>query len=289
MVEPGLGELGLARHLKISVESPHTAHQQVAMRRVHFIELHDQSWFPRFLRNDVTDALQYGLNFSKAYPPIAPLLQSALDSAGNPPIVDLCSGGGGPWLDLGRRLRGDAAKFHVSLTDKYPNPAAFGNAQSRSGIAIRFYGGSVDATDVPAELSGFRTMFTSFHHFPFAEAQAIIQNAVDAGQGIGIFEITSRTPSAILLVALWSLTPFLFTPFLRPFRWSRFIFTYVLPVIPLVLLFDGIVSCLRTYQPVELREMIKNLRAPRYQWHVGELRGEAVRIPVTYLIGYPAG
>ncbi len=48
---------------------------------------------------------------------------------------------------------------------------------------------------VPRELKGFRTMFTSFHHFPPEEARAILQNAVDAGEGIGIFEITRRAPS----------------------------------------------------------------------------------------------
>jgi hypothetical protein len=44
-------------------------------------------------------------------------------------------------------------------------------------------------------------MFTSFHHFRPAAAEAIIQNAVDARQGIGIFEVTRRSLSAITLVA----------------------------------------------------------------------------------------
>jgi len=45
--------------------------------------------------------------------------------------------------------------------------------------------------NVPAELKGLRTMFTSFHHFLPEEARAVLQNAVDAGEGIGIFEITA--------------------------------------------------------------------------------------------------
>ena len=130
-------------------------------------------------------------------------------------------------------------------------------------------------------------MFTSFHHFPFDEARNIIQSAVNARQGIGIFEITRRTPSAILLIVLWSLMPFLFTLFVRPFRWSRLLYTYVFPIIPLVLLFDGVVSCLRTYKPVELREMTNKLTSTEYRWQAGELRGAFPRPPVTYLIGYP--
>jgi hypothetical protein len=70
------------------------------MHRIQFIEIHEQPWFPSFLRDEVTDALQYGLGFLKAYAPISPMLQSALASLSSRSIVDLCSGGGGPWLDL---------------------------------------------------------------------------------------------------------------------------------------------------------------------------------------------
>jgi hypothetical protein len=231
--------------------------------------------------------LRFGLNLLQAYAHIAPLLQRALDSTRSPSIVDLCSGGGGPWLHLARKLKADARDFHVCLTDKYPNLQAFGEAQASSQNHIRFHRGSVDAMNVPPELEGFRTMFTSFHHFPLEEARAIVQNAVDTRQGIGLFEITRRSPSAIILVFLWALTPFLFTPFVRPFRWSRLLCTYVIPIIPFVLLFDGVVSCLRAYSPRELRELIAKLRVTEYQWELGEYRGVFLKLPVTYLIGYP--
>jgi hypothetical protein len=257
------------------------------MHRVQFIELHEQSWFPAFLRNDITDTLQCALILSKAYAPILPLLQRALTSAGKPPIVDLCSGAGGPWLDLSRRLKREMGEIHVSLTDKYPNHAAFKNAQARSEIAISFYQDSVDARNVPRELNGFRTIFTSFHHFPPDEAQAIIQDTVNAGQGIGIFEITRRTASAILLIVLWSIAPFVLAPFVRPFRLSRLLCTYLVPIIPFVLLFDGVVSCLRTYRPAELRELAGKVNADGYQWQAGESRDSVLELPITYLIGFP--
>ena len=75
------------------------------MRRVQFIELHEQPWFPSSIRDEITDALQFGFNLFEVYAPIAPLLQNALDSTRSGSIVDLCSGGGGPWLDLSRKLQ----------------------------------------------------------------------------------------------------------------------------------------------------------------------------------------
>ena len=257
------------------------------MRRIQFIELHEQAWFPPSLRNEITDALQCGSEILKAYAPITVLLQRALDATRSRSIVDVCSGGGGPWLDLSQKLRGGTAVYRIWLTDKFPNLAAFENVKSASAKGIDFYRSSVDAAKVPVELDGFRTMFSSFHHFPPAQARAILQNAVDARQGIGIFEITSRTASAVGMMFLWFLTPFVFTPSIRPFRWSRLLYTYVLPIIPLVLLFDGLVSCLRTYQTRELRELIEKLGAPEYWWEIGEQSGTFGGLPITYLIGYP--
>jgi hypothetical protein len=254
------------------------------MRRVQFIELHEQAWFPPSLRHEITDVLQFGLNLSKAYAPMAPVLQKALDSTRCRSIVDLCSGGGGPWLGLSRKLQPDV---HILLTDKYPNRRTVQNVRAASENRIAFYLDPVDALKVPGELRGLRTMFTSFHHFPPEEARTILQNAVDAGQSVGIFEITRRAPFTVALMFLWALLPFVFTPLIRPFRWSRLLYTYVIPIIPLVLLFDGVVSCLRTYRPDELGEMIKKLSGIEYHWEVGEHPEASGQVPITYLIGYP--
>jgi hypothetical protein len=83
----------------------------------------------------------------------------------------------------------------------------------------------------------------------------------------------------------WALMPFFFTPWIRPFRWSRLFWTYLIPVVPFVFLFDGIVSCLRTYRPEELREMVGELTAAGYQWQIGEQSGMHGEMPITYLIG----
>ena len=270
------------------------------MRRIQFIELHEQAWFPSSLRADVTDALQFGFNLLHAYAPVVPLLQNVIDSTASrtnarqtsttESIVDMCSGGGGPWLDLARQLRcrdagENSASLQIWLTDKYPNLEAFQSVSASSDHHITFYPEPVDAMKVPAALMGLRTMFTSFHHFSPEDARAILQNAVDAGESIGIFEATKRAPSTVGLIFAGILLMFLHTPRIRPFRWSRLLWTYLIPVIPLVLLFDGVVSCLRTYRPQELREIVEKLTSCQYQWEIGELA--TGKMPITYLIGYP--
>jgi hypothetical protein len=69
--------------------------------------------------------------------------------------------------------------IEVYLTDKYPNISAFQNAKEKTDGQVTLYPGIVDAACLPGELPGFRTIFTSFHHFTPGEAVAILQNAVD--------------------------------------------------------------------------------------------------------------
>ena len=59
------------------------------------------------------------------------------------------------------------------------------------------------------------------------------------------------------------------TPFIRPFRWPRLLFTYPLPLVPLTCLWDGFVSQLRAYTPDELKNLATTLGDAGYQWNAG--------------------
>lgn len=256
------------------------------MRRIGLSEIHEQPWFPKFLRDDVTDVLQFTLNFGRVYQPAARCLRKALKAAGTDRLVDLCSGAGGPWSWLYRLVENDeTGKLQVCLTDKYPNIASFERLQEASGGRIGYCAEPVDAANIPAHLRGFRTLFTSFHHFSPDEAAAIIQNAVDTRQGIAIFEAPRRRTLSIVMAVLMPLSALLMGPFIRPFRLSRIIWTYLLPVIPFVLWFDGILSCLRAYSLAELSELIRTLKPNNYKWEIGERIG--LLAPMTYVLGYP--
>jgi hypothetical protein len=257
------------------------------MRRVQLVELHDQPWFPGLFRDYVTESVQLFLNAGNLYRPVVHLLRKALEAARTRKIVDLCSGAGGPWPWLSQMDElARPSPVEVCLTDKFPNAAALQRAKG-SSARIQVYAIPVDATQLPESLKGFRTMFTSFHHFPPPEARAILSDAVQKQQGIGIFEAPGRRLSTILLVCLIPFGYLLLAPFMRPFRWSRLFWTYLLPVIPFVVWFDGIVSCLRAYSTAELRELTQGISSAQYRWEIGEEKGKTLPARVTYLIGYP--
>jgi hypothetical protein len=256
--------------------------------RIHLFEIEDLSACPAVIRDGITDTLQCAINLSGNYLPVVPLLEEALRRSGASRIVDLCSGAGGPWPTLLPALRAHAGKdVRVLLTDRYPNESAFKRLSTESEGCIDHHAGPVSAFDVPAGLDGFRTVFTGFHHFRPEQGAKILEDAVRKREGIGIFEFTSRRPLPLLFTLLMApLGPLLLTPRLKPVRWSRVLLTYLVPVLPLCTLFDGTVSCLRTYSIRELQALIDALPDNDYQWQLGEL-GERRRQPVTYLLGYP--
>jgi hypothetical protein len=174
----------------------------------------------------------------------------------------------------------------LCLTDKYPNTDAFERLAAEIP-GVRYEPGSVRATEVPPHLAGFRTLFTAFHHFRPADARAILAAAVRDRQGIAVAEATSRTPAALASMLLVPLAVWLLTPAIRPFRWSRLFWTYLVPVVPAAVLFDGVVSCLRVYTPAEMRAMAREAGGDAFDWEAGVECPEGSLIPIPYLIGVP--
>src|SRR5207244_4464717 len=127
------------------------------------------------------------------------------------------------------------------------------------------------------------------HHFPPEKAGELLQDAVERHEGIGVFEATQRSVPAILAMLIAVLLVFFCTPFIRPFRISLLVWTYLLPAVPLIVLFDGIVSCLRTYTPAELMCLVDGVpnAAEAFHWEAGEAAPIRGGLPVTFLIGYP--
>jgi hypothetical protein len=248
-------------------------------------EIHDHPRFPTFLRDLITDALESLWAFSNTYGSILPRLLNALDQAGTRKVLDLCSGGGGPWVGFAKEFLSDEGfNIEICLSDKYPNRAAFERAHT-TGHRVGFESRSIDAMKVPDDLVGFRTIFSSFHHFDPDEARRVLGNAVEGKQGIGIFEAARRAPRTMLTICFVPVIALFLAPSIRPFRWSRLFWTYLLPVVPFVLWYDGIVSCLRAYSHRELQAMMRDIATDDYEWYVGD--EQSGWLPITYLFGCP--
>jgi hypothetical protein len=252
------------------------------LRRLQLFEFLDQSWCPQAVRHGATDYLEAITNRADIYGPIQAEIFRAISACGAPQVVDLCSGGGGPWLSRSwRRALADHAPLTVILTDKFPSREL--SARLSADSIVTSLSSSVDAARVPSSLQGFRTIFSSFHHFPDTLARAVLEDAVRAGEGFAMTEVTSRTARGCATMFLMPLFALILTPRMRPFRWSRLLLTYLIPLIPFVVFWDGLISCFRTRTPEELLHLTKDF--PGYDWIAGYATGRWLA-PV-YLIGKP--
>jgi hypothetical protein len=260
------------------------------VKRLHLLELEDQAWFPRVIRDGLTDYLSFmAAQSDRPFRPFAAKLAAAMARVKTTTLVELGSGGGGPALQIGKLLRGGGmGGVEVVMTDLYPNVPRLTYAAQRSPVPARAHAAPVDACAVPRELQGFRLICNAFHHLPEPVATAALADAVAARQGFALLELVSRDVPGFLQVVFGCAIQLLAMPFVRPFRWQRLLFTYVLPVIPLATLWDGIVSCLRIYAPDELRALVAKVPDhDAYDWDIGHLGVKGTPINATDLIATP--
>jgi len=251
--------------------------------RLHLFEFEDQHWCPAVLRNAVTGYLRLVVTLTQQLRPVVPALAGMLGRTGESSILDLCSGSGGIAGNLARALAKRGQHTRIVLSDLYPDTASLEEIAADSAGRIEVRSAPLDATAVPADIPGLRTIFNGFHHFDPPEARRILQAAAESGHPIAVIEFVERSIIPLSGVLFSPILVFFVAPFLRPFRWQALVFIYLVPLVPLMILWDGLVSWLRVYSVDELRTMAASVDVPGYAWEAGKWRAGPVR--VTYLFG----
>ncbi|HOY27329.1 MAG TPA: class I SAM-dependent methyltransferase [Flavobacteriales bacterium] len=198
-------------------------------------ELEDQRWFPAMLRNYQTEFIGSVVVWLRVYVPVTRRLRQRL---GKPvPMVDLCSGSGGPAITI---YRESGAFSSLTLTDKFPGSPQPPNAP------WSYVQEPVDALDLEPERGTCYTMFNAFHHFSDQDKLRIIRRLRDSGCEACFVELLEPTVlCALKVILMGTMGTLLFTPFVRPFSLGRLFFTYIVPVNVVSITYDGVVSVLR--------------------------------------------
>lgn len=253
------------------------------------VELLDLPRLPRLVRRLLVDYLTTVLKVFKPFQPVAPVIAALLRRTGARTVIDLASGGGGPWNELQPAVAaalGEPAR--VVLTDLHPEPGVVAR-YGGDGATLRFHPHSVDATAVDRTLlqgGAVRTMFDGFHHLPPPLAEAVLRDAVASGTPIVVAEVVERKLlHAIGLGLSMPVVVLLLTPFIRPRAPWRLLLTYVVPIAPLGIAWDGTISSLRAYTPEEQLALARAADPEgRFTWSVGRSKGLS---RASWLVGAP--
>ncbi|RVX74669.1 hypothetical protein B0A52_01796 [Exophiala mesophila] len=264
--------------------------------RRHFFEVNDQPWFPPYLREKVQDYLTLG--WTNRFPIIQSISPAALAAqiltqvlglsrVAEYVYVDFASGAGGPTPYIERHLnrtlrdhsqsqRNDQDPVQFVLTDINPHVSAW-EAIVKKSDNVAYVRKSVDATDAPeaSELLDcvaggrigrekkkkkkvMRLFSLAFHHFDDDLAAKVLENTVKTSDGFCIFELQSRHLSSFITITLlWPLAMAI-TPFYFGNSLGHLFFTYLVPIVPFIWVYDGYISCLRTRTPNEVKALLRN-------------------------------
>lgn len=258
------------------------------MKRIQLFEFEDRAWFPDWLRRCLTRLINVMHQFLGTPRELAVLISKMLIHSSQSKIIDLCSGSGGPMREVVKILKEEYGfkNLELTLSDLYPDQetARYIN-QIRDNVTYVTI--PVDATDVPPNLIGLRTMVGSFHHMAPDSAKKILVDAKERKQAICIYEISDNN----LPIYLWWISlplifimAFFITLFVRPLTWKQLLFTYLIPIIPFFFAWDGAVSNARTYNLKDLDFLLDGLETDDYSWEKGKISGKGNKL---YLIGMP--
>jgi len=258
------------------------------MKRYRLFEIEDYTWCPHSVRDGITDYLRIAIKLFGVYKSAPLLIKGLMDRSDYKTIINLCSGGGGGIETIITGFERIGIKdLKIIQTDKFPNLSSFEYIEKKFKNNISFIPSPIEADNVPKELKGIRTIFSSFHHFEDSLAKSVLMDAIKNNSSIVIFEGANRSVINIIGVFFTTIIlMLLLTPFIRPFKLSRIIFTYFIPLIPIIGIWDGMVSICRISKPDELLELTKCLENNSYKWESGNIRNGI--LTSVYLIGYPA-
>lgn len=259
------------------------------MKRIHLFEFEDQPWFPNWIRTCITRYIVTIHKLLGSAEVLADLIARALKHASSPRVVDLCSGSGGPLMDVIPILKEKhgVEGLSITFTDLYPNLAAARAINGQGMPGVSYLTTPVDAARLGTDQPGVRSMVCSMHHMKPEVARSILQDARDARQPICIFEISDNSQplwTLLISVPLNIIMVLLVTPWVRPMSWRQLVFTYLIPILPLVIAWDGAVSNVRTYTLEDMGELLKGLESPDYLWEKGLIEGRGKKL---YLLGLP--
>lgn len=264
------------------------------MKRIQLFEFEDQAWLPKFIRTAITNLIVVFHKMTGTTEVIATLLQDAGEAHPFPRIVDMGSGSGGAMPEVVRKLNeGSGTKVELILSDLYPHPDIIQAFNSNGDDLITYHKEPLNATRMDQMPEGIKTMVNSFHHMPPLVAKEILQSAEKNKQPFLVYEMAENN---IPIVLWWLLLPLslvilvimclCMTPFVHPLTWHQLVFTYLIPVIPLVYAWDGQASLVRTYTFKDIESLIGE-RSPDYTWKMGQGLRKNGKKAGYYILGYP--
>lgn len=225
------------------------------MKRKQVAQISNTPWFPKFLTRCIHEFMTWFVGKANAAKPFLPIIEEGLRYADKIVVIDKKCGAGFETLD--------------HLIDKNI---------LRSHVAMDHFN---------AAQEGLYVSVNSFYQLNPEKAQHVLRLVAEKGQPIAIVEGNNDSLWQVFgMTLIVPITVLLTAPFVKPFRLERLVFTYLIPILPLVTLIDGFLALFKLYNPADLDELTDSIAQKNYAWRSGKLdNGRGGK--VIYLLGWP--
>lgn len=228
----------------------------IIIKRFHLFEFCDQPWVKGWMREGFMDCLATMYRFSNPYGKFSEYI---LENLHEDTVYDLATGTGESIEPFLKFLHEHHTDHDIKIigTDLFPNPEILTHIKGQYPH-FDYIEHPINALNPPEGDNASYLMFTGFHHFKPDEATAMIQTCLSKGKSLTILELTRRYGLFSYIFSVLSVFILMPTPFFaKKWRWQKFVFSLI-PVIPFMVGFDGVVSNLRTYTKTELEQLAQN-------------------------------
>ena len=266
------------------------------MKRIQLFEFEDLHWVPNAIRTGATNLIVVFHKMLGTVDVLSHLIAEIKEKVSFNQIVDLGSGSGGPMIDLLQALKTNhpAQPLNLILSDLYPNPSIADKINKLNIEGLNYRLESTDAANIQSVPKGLKTMVGSFHHMNPGVARKILKSAETSKEPILIYELAKNNiptllwwillPVSLLILFVMAL---IMTPFVKNLTWRQVLFTYLIPVIPIVYAWDGQASLVRTYTFDDVKSLIGDYNEEEYAWEIKDAHKPNGKKTGYYILGYP--
>lgn len=211
------------------------------MKRKQITQIINVGWFPKFLKTLIAEFLSWFVVKVNATKPFIPVIEDVLNKTNHNRIINI--------------------EFNVGAGIETVKPFL------KDDVTVD----SIHITNFNTSEKGVYLFVNSFHQLNSEKAKKILQDIVDSGNPVVVVEGNNDSLWQIVGMTVFvPLTVLLTAFFVKPFRISRIIFTYLIPILPIIIVIDGCIALLKLYNPTDLLELTSSLERNNYEWKAGK-------------------
>jgi phospholipid N-methyltransferase len=235
----------------------------------------DVDWLPNSLRCTLRDILEVVCSepFRFYYTWILRRIEGEVSAERPDRIVELGAGNAPVTRRLAKAFSGRPVAPKLRPTDINPDLHLYNQLHDEHKDLVEVEERSIDySKELPIDGKAIVVLSATLHHIPLQGRVGVVKNLAESGHKIMIFENMHRSLLS-LFYALLAFVPALLVPLLligRPQSWRRFLWCWVLPVAPFLLVWDGLVTCVRNWTARDWHKVMKAIGVSKDEYSLTE-------------------